>query len=317
MDLLLQRIFDGMYNGAIYASLALALVAIYRSTNLLNLAQGEMAMLSGYVSLVLMSSPATTTLGVTVAGTTVASVLPWHPWPAWAAVLGAIAFGTLLGVVIEYFCIRRLRGRDDLTRMNVSIGLLIVLNGLTVGIWGTGSRALGSPFPVGFGDHFDIGGARLRYSTLGVWAVLMIVVGLLTLLLVKTKAGLAFRAITSNPDSARLVGVSVTRMTAFGWGVASGIGAMAAALIGGALVLEPFLMMKLLIFGFAAATIGGLDSPGGAIVGGIIVGISQSLIPGYLGVPTELALIPPLAMMVIVLLVRPQGLFGLRRVVRV
>lgn len=317
MDLLLQRIFDGLYNGAIYSALAMALVAIYRSTNLLNLAQGEMAMVSGYVSLVLMTSPTTTVFGATVAGSNLASSLPGHPWPVPAAVAGAIIFGALLGVAIEYVCIRPLDGRDERTRINVSVGLLIVLNGFTVAMWGTNSRTLGSPFPVGVGDHFEIGGARLRYSTLGVWAVLMVVVALLSLLLIKTKVGLAFRAITSNPDSARLVGVSVRRITALGWGVASGIGAMAASLIGGALVLEPFLMMKLLIFGFAAATIGGLDSPGGAIVGGIIVGISQSLIPGYLGVPSELSLIPPLVMMILVLLIRPQGLFGLRKVVRV
>ncbi len=317
MQLLLQRLFDGLYNGAIYSSLAIALVAIHRSTRLLNFAQGEMAMLSGYVSLVLMTAPTATALGAGVTGTELANVLPGHPWPPWLAVIGAAVFGALLGLVIERLAIRPVADASDLTRMNVTIGLLIVLNGLTVALWGTGSRALPSPFPNDPDAYVGIGGARLRFATLGVWAVVLVVVGCLWVLLTRTRTGLAFRAITSNPASARLVGVPVVRVTALGWGVAAGIGAMAAALVGGALVLEPFLMMKLLIFAFAAATIGGLDSPGGAIVGGIVVGLSQSLVPGYLPVPTELSIVPPLLAMIIVLMIRPAGLFGRDRVVRV
>ncbi|MGH1505157.1 MAG: branched-chain amino acid ABC transporter permease [Acidimicrobiales bacterium] len=317
MELLLQRLFDGLYVGAIYASLAIALVAIHRSTRLINFAQGEMAMMSGYVGLVLMSSSTASTFGLSIAGVGLASSLPGHPWPPALAIVGAVVVGALLGVVVERVAIRPVADASPLTRMNVTIGLLILCNGITVSIWGTASRAMPSPFPVGIDDYVEVGGARLRFATVGVWLVVLGVVGLLWLLLTRTRTGLAFRAVTSNPTSARLVGVKVTRVTALGWGVAAGIGAMSAALVGGALVLEPFLMMKLLIFAFAAATIGGLDSPGGAIVGGIVVGLSQSLVPGYLPLPTELSIAPPLVAMILVLMVRPEGLFGRPTVERV
>ena len=138
------------------------------------------------------------------------------------------------------------------------------------------------------------------------------------MLLRKTRTGLAFRAITSNRDSARLVGIDVGRTLMLGWAVAAGLGALAATLVADAVVLEPNMMIRLLIYSFAAATIGGLDSPVGAVVGAVIVGMTQTLVPGYVSfVPTELSLLPPLVAMFVVLMVKPTGLFGERRVERV
>lgn len=311
MEVLLQRCFDGMFNGAIYASLAIALVMIFRSTGLLNFAQGEMAMMSGYVALVILSPPGASGIGLSLAGTEfAANYLPGHPWPIAVAIGGAVVFGALMGASIERFIMRPLEGRSTLAQVNVTIGLLILLNGLTLQIWGPFARVFPSPFPNGMNDFAEIGGARLRYTTIGVWAVLLVVIVGLGLIVQRTKTGLAFRAITSNREGAALVGVPVGRTLTTGWAIASGVGALAASLVGGAILLEPLTMMKMLIYALAAATVGGLDSPLGAVVGGLIIGLAQSLAPAYLGIPTELTLLPPLAAMVITLVVRPQGLFG-------
>ena len=311
MELLVQRCFDGMFTGAIYASLALAIVMIYRSTGLLNFAQGEMGLMGGYVTLTLLSPTGAVGVSLPIAGTAFASrCIPLHPWPAWAAIVGAVAFGALLGAVVERFIMRPLTGRSTLSQVNVTIGLLILINGIVFQIWGSFSRKVKSPFPNEAADYVGILGARLRYTTVGVWATLIVIIVLLTLLIQKTKTGLAFRAITSNREGAALVGVPVNRTLTIGWAIASAIGALAASLVGGAITLSPVLMLNLLIYALAAATIGGLDSPRGAIAGGLIIGLTQSLSPPYLGIPTELTLLPPLAAMVLALVVRPHGLFG-------
>lgn len=311
MELFLQRCFDGMFTGAIYASLALAIVMIFRSTGLLNFAQGEMGLMGGFVALTLMSPAGSSGIGIPIAGTALASTwIPFHPWPSWAAILAAVAFGALLGSVVERFIMRPLTGKSTLSQVNVTIGLLILINGIVFQVWGSFSRRVESPFPNGKDDFFGLFGARLRYTTVGVWATLIVVIILLNLLIQKTKTGLAFRAITSNREGAALVGVKVNRTQTIGWAIAAAIGALAASLVGGAITLNPLTMLNMLIYALAAATIGGLDSPKGAIAGGLIIGLTQSLAPPYLGIPTELTLLPPLAAMVLFLIVRPHGLFG-------
>lgn len=318
MELLLQRCFDGMFTGGIYASLAVAIVMIYRSTRLLNFAQGEMGLVGGYIALTLLTPAGISLGGRPVAGTDFANRwIPGHPWPTWLAIVGAVAFGALLGAVIERFIMRPLDGKPELSQINVTIGLLILFNGLVFQFWGPFSRPLPSPFPNGGDDYAAIFGARLRYTTIGVWGVLIIAILALGFLVKRTKTGLAFRAITSNREGAALVGVPVGRTLTIGWAIAAGIGALAASLVGGAITLDPLTMLNMLIYAFAAATIGGLDSPLGAIIGGLIVGLTQSLAPPYLGIPTELTLLPPLGAMVITLLVRPHGLFGTVPVARV
>jgi len=318
MDLFIQRCFDGMFNGAIYASLAVAIVTIHRSTNIVNFAQGEMALMSGYVALVLLTPPGPVGLGFSVAGTQLASrIIPGHPWPPVVAILGAIAFGVLVGLLIERLVMRRLDGHSHLAQINATIGLLILLNGLTFEIWGPTARKFPSPFPNAPDDFFLVWGARLRYTTIGVCATLAILLALLWLAARRTKVGLAFRAVTSNRESAALSGIPITRTLMTGWATAAAIGALAAALVGGVLILQPVTMLNMLIYAFAAMTIGGMDSPGGAVVGGLVVGITQALVPGYLGVPSELTLVPPLVVMLVVLSIRPQGLFGTSTVQRV
>jgi branched-chain amino acid transport system permease protein len=312
MVLFLQRFSDALFNGAIYASLALALVTIYRSTGLLNLAQGEMATFGAYVALVL-GSPASGAL----AGTGLASLLPGHPWPVVAAIAGAIVLSMVAGAAIERIIFRGVERRSELATINVTIGLLILMSGLTTRLWGTSGRFFPSPFPAGVDDYLDVAGARLRYTTIGAWATLLAVMVVVTVLIRSTKVGLAFRAITSNREGAELVGIPVGRTLMIGWAVAAGLGTLAATMVASIVLLEPFTMLKLLIYSLAAATLGGLDSPKGAIVGGIVVAQAQTMIPGYLGVPSELAVVPAVAVMLVVLLIRPSGLFGTRRVARV
>ncbi len=313
MELLLQRIFDALFNGAIYASLAIALVTIYRATGILNFAQGELATFSAYVGFLLLSPT-----GTAIAGVGLISFLPGLPWPVPLAILGAVLFGTMAGGLTERLLIRPLEGRPDISVVNVTIGLLIAVNALTVEFWGTATRQFPSPFPSEIDDFISVGGARLRYESIGVWITLLILLTALGLFLHKTKVGLAFRGITGNRESAQLCGIRVGRTLMVGWAVAAAIGALAATLVADIVLLEPFMMIRLLIFSFAAATIGGLDSPLGALVGGVIVAMAQTLVPGYLPfISTELSLLPPLIVMGLVLLVQPTGLFGTKRVERV
>ena len=313
MELFLQRIFDAMFNGAIYASLAIALVMIYRATGLLNFAQGELATFSAYVGFLLLSPS-----GVAITGAALLSFLPGLPWPVPLAIAGAVVFGTMAGALTERLLIRPLEGRPDVSVVNVTIGLLIAVNALTVEFWGVRPQQFPSPFPNETDDFIGIGGARLRIESVGVWLTLLCVLAILALFLHRTRIGLAFRAITGNRESAQLCGIRVGRTLMLGWAVAAGLGALAATLVADSVLLEPFMMIRLLIFSFAAATIGGLDSPLGALVGGVIVALTQTLVPGYLPfVPSELSLLPPLVVMAGVLLVRPTGLFGTRRVERV
>ena len=312
MDLLLQRIFDGLFNGAIYASLAIAIVVIYRASGVLNFAQGEMATFSAFFGY-LFVAPA----GAAVAGTGLVSWLPGLPWPVPLAMVAAVLFGTVVGALVERLLMRPLENRSELSVVNVSIGLLIVFNALMMELWSSRPRPFPSPFPSETDDFIGILGARLRLQTVGVWATVLVVLGGLAVFLLRTRTGLAFRAITSNRASAELVGVRIGRVLMIGWAVAAGLGALAAVLVSGSVFLDPTLMIRVLIYSFAAATIGGLDSPTGAALGGIIVGLTQSLVPGYLGVPSELSLVPPLIAMFIVLLVKPAGLFGTVRVERV
>lgn len=315
MELFLQRCFDGTLNAAIYASLAIAIVVIYKSTGLINFAQGEMAVMSGYVALLFATAPES--LRIPLRGVQLLNNLPGHPWPPWLAIIIAMLFGFCLGAAIERFIMRPIERQGLLSQVNVTIGLLILLNGLITELWGTSIRTLESPFPNRPNDFVDVLGGRLRWTTIGAWATLLAVLAALGLLLRYTKTGLAFRAITGNRESAALVGVPIGRTLTIGWGLAAAIGALAASLVGSANLIEPTMMIKLLIYAFAAATLGGLDSPKGALVGGLIIGLAQALIPGYLGVPTELSLLPALAALVLVLIFRPHGLFGTRPVERV
>ena len=311
--LLLQRIFDALFNSAIYSSLALALVIIFRSTGLLNFAQGEMATFTAYIAFVLLSGPQPRLTGGGLAG-----LVPGVPFPIPLAIIGAVVCDMVGGAVTERALIRPLARAPDLALVNVTIGVLLATNSLMGQWWGTGPRMFPAVFPSGAGQNFIILGARLRYSTIGVWAVLLAVLLLLILLLRHTRTGLAFRAVSISHANAELVGVRVGQTLMYGWALASGFGALAACLSANSVLLEPNMMLRVLVYAFAAATLGGLDSPKGALIGGLIIGLSQTLIPAYVPfIGFELSVLPALVAMVAILLVRPAGLYGTKRIERV
>ena len=310
--LLLQRIFDALFNSAIYSSLALALVIIFRSTGLLNFAQGEMATFSAYIAFVLLAGAAP---GVTGGG-----LASWigAPLVTPLAIGGAVVIGIAAGAATERVLIRPLRRAPELALVNVTIGILLALNSLMGQWWGTGPRVFPPFFPSDPGDHFDIAGARLRFSTVGAWLVLFALLTVLALLLRYTRAGLAFRAVSIDSESAALNGIRVGPTLMYGWALAAGLGAIAANMSANSVLLEPTMMVRVLVYAFAAATLGGLDSPKGALVGGVVIGLSQTLIPAYVPfIGFELSVLPALVAMVAVLIVRPAGLFGTQRIERV
>lgn len=293
MELFAQQVLSGLASGAIYASLAVALVLIYRSTDIVNFAQGEMAMFSTYIAWQLLADGASYWLAVGI--TLVASFVG--------------------GVLIERVVIRPVEGRPELTIVIVTIGLFILINALAGWIWSFQVRGMPSPW---LNRSTTVGGVRVSMATLGTLVVVGAVVGLLFLLFTRTRLGLVLRAAAENPDSSRLVGIRVGWMLALGWGLAAAVGAISGVLVAPVLFLDPNMMLSVLIFAFAAATLGGFDSPGGAVLGGLIVGVSENLAGTYIdAIGTDLKVLVPMLLIVVVLLLRPQGLFGRPRVERV
>jgi branched-chain amino acid transport system permease protein len=286
-----QQVTSGLAAGAIYASLALALVLIYQTTNVVNFAQGEMATFTTYIAWMLMNR------GV-----------PY--WPAFALTL-LIAFGG--GVTVERVLIRPLEHRPEIVIVILTIGMLIALNGLTGWIWGPEVKAFDSPFP---NRSVIVGDVAISIRDIGTFCVCLGIVLVLWLFFRFTTLGLAMRAVAFNPGASRLMGVRVGWMLALGWGFAAVLGAIAGMMAAPSVFLDPDMMLVILIYAFAAAVLGGIDSPVGAVVGGLLLGVVINLLGAYVDfVGQELRLPTALAVLLVVLIVRPRGLFG-RVVVR-
>jgi branched-chain amino acid transport system permease protein len=290
----MQQVVAGLASGSIYASLALALVLIHRATGVINFAQGEMATLSTYVAWTL-----TTNHG-------------WGYWPAFAFTL-AVSF--LGGAAIHQTVIRPNEKGSVLRVVIVTIGLLILFNGIVTYVWGGEVRAVQSPFPSG---TTEIAGVAITTADIGTIVVVLATVVVLWLLLQYTKVGLAMRAASVNPAEARLVGVRVAWMLSLGWGLAAVLGAIAGMLAAPSVFLDPNLMAAILIYAFAAAVLGGIDSPVGAVVGGLTLGVGLNLVGQYIDfVGADLRLPVALLVILVVLIVKPTGIFGRREVRRV
>lgn len=295
----MQQVVSGLASGGVYALLALALVIIHRSTGVINFAQGEMATLSTYIAWTLIANHG------------------WRYGPAFAATL-ALSFAG--GIATHRLVIRPVERGNVLRIVIVTIGLLIGINGFVVWQWSGEPQRLQSPFG---SDTIDVGGVVISVQDIGTIAVALGIVVLLWLLFQFTKVGLALRAVAVNPQEARLVGVRVTWMLALGWGLAATLGAVAGMLTAPSVGLDPQMMQAILIYSFAAAVLGGIDSPIGAVVGGLLLGVLLNVL-SYLsqyGVfdwfTEELRLPTALLIILVVLLVRPAGLFGRPEVKRV
>jgi branched-chain amino acid transport system permease protein len=281
-----QQIAAGVREGAIYAGLALALVIIYRSTRVINFAQGEMATFTTFIAWSLMN----------------------HGLSFWAAFPLVLAIAFTGGVAVERILIRPIENASVLTIVIVTLGLALLLNGLMYLIWGGPNRQFHGPFST---RTIDVGGVPVSVQDIGIVVTSLALVALLALFFRFTKIGLGMRAAAGNRDSSRLVGIRVGWMLALGWGIAAVLGAVAGMMIAPVVFLDPNMMQTILLYAFAAAVLGGLDSPLGAVVGGLLLGVTITLLGRYVGfIGSTLKLPVALMLILVLLLVRPGGLFG-------
>jgi branched-chain amino acid transport system permease protein len=290
LDAVFYQSLSGLAAGAIYASLALALVITYRSTRLLNFAQGEMATLSTYFAWSLINA------GL----------------PYWVAFVITVAVSFVAGMVIERVLIRPVAHAPPLVIVTISVGLFVIFNAVSGWIFGYTTKVFPSPFPSDplFKQQF------ISTHELGVIVVIAGVMLLVYAFFRFTRLGLAMRAAAENPVSSSLVGISVPTMLALGWGLAAAIGSIGGMMVAPTVYLDPNMMFGVLIYALAAATLGGIDNPAGAVVGGFIVGVIENLIGAFV-VGNDLKLSVALVLIISVLLFRPSGLFGQKTVRRV
>jgi branched-chain amino acid transport system permease protein len=286
MDIFVQQVIAGLATGGIYGSLALALVMIYQATDVVNYAQGEMAMFATYLSWTMMNA------GL----------------PYWAAFFGTLVVAFVGGLLIERIVIRPVENAPVLSIVIVCIGLLVIFNSIAGWIYSYIQKPFPSPFPE---KPITIGNVVFGAHDVGAIAVTLVVLLFLYVFFRYTTLGLAMRAAAQNPASSRLCGIRVGWMLALGWGLAAMVGAVAGMMVAPKVFLDPNMMAGILIYAFASATLGGFTSPGGAVVGGLLVGVIENLVGTYVSfIGTELKLTVALAMILIVLVVKPSGLFG-------
>ena len=295
MQQFFQQVVAGLADGAIYASLALALVLIYRATHVINFAQGEMGMFATYIAWSLITN---------------------HGFSYWAAFALTLVIAFFGGVLVQEAVIRPLHRGGELTVVMATVALLVILNGLASWIWGPEEKILPSPFPNG---SWDVGGVQISEQNVGVIGVVIGCVIVLWLFFRFTKLGLALRASAINPQASRLLGVRVPLMLSIGWGFAAVLSAIAGLMAAPALfVFTPNFMQVILIYAFAAAVLGGIESPVGAIVGGLALGVTINLLGTYVDfVTAEMQLPVALVILLAVLILRPGGLLGTVAVRRV
>jgi branched-chain amino acid transport system permease protein len=290
----IQLVIEGLATGSIYGALALAIVLVNRATGVINFAQGAMAVLSTFVAYFLAER-----VGI----------------PLVAAALIAIAFGFLLGAGVERVIVRPFERGDHDTTVVVTIGLFVTFTGVAAFFFGYEPLQ----FPSFFGTTtLNLGGVYVDARALGTIVVLVIVMVVLQLLFRATKLGLAMRAVADNPQSAALSGLPVSRLLMIGWGLAAALGSIAGILVAPQLFVSPVMLDFVLVYALAAAILGGLDSPLGAVVAAWIIGVVENLAAAYIDIiGNDLKIAVPLILMIVILILRPQGLFGRKVVVRV
>jgi branched-chain amino acid transport system permease protein len=289
-----QYTIQGLALGSVYGSLALALVLVYRATHVINFAQGELAMFTTYI----------------------AYALGLHGLSYWEAFAATLAIAFVIGTVLQITVIRPVQHRSVIAVVIVTVGLFILIDGVVNWIWGGDFKSMKTPFGNG---SFEIGGVAIQHLYVGMMAVVLASVVLVWALFRFTKLGLGMRAAALRPAAAALVGVRVDSMLAIGWGLAALLGAVAGLMAEPSQIfLSPTFMQPILVYAFAAAVLGGLESPAGALVGGLLIGVTLTLIVGYVPkIGAELQVPFVFGVILLILLVKPTGLFGRREVRRV
>jgi len=293
MGKFVQLVVDGLSTGSIYGAIALAIVLVNQATGLINFAQGGMAVLSAYVA--------------------------WwqttHGVPLVLAILVSIVFSFALGAVVERWLMRRFERGDPDTAVVVTIGLLTLITGLCGWLWTYNNQQFPSLFPLGTVSFL---GVSISIRSIGTTLVIIVAMLLLQGLFIGTKLGLALRAVAINPQSAAFSGLPVGRLLMVGWGLAAALGAVAGALVAPQLTLTPGMLDNALVYALAAVILGGLTSPVGVVVAAWIIGVLENLAAVYVDViGFDLKVAVPFILIFVVLIVRPQGLFGRKTVVRV
>jgi branched-chain amino acid transport system permease protein len=278
---------SGLVEGMIYAAFALALVLIWRSTRIVNFAQGSMAAATAFIALALINAGQS----------------------YWVALIVALISGFLLGAIVERVIVRPVEGGPELNAVIVTLGLFVALQALIAIIFGSSFQSFPTPFGV---RGFEIGDTTIALTPTSIYVIVavLITMALLVALFRFTRVGLAMRASAFGQEVARLLGVRVGRMLTLGWALAAVVGSLSGLLIAGGEFVYPAYMDSLIVFGFVAAVLGGLDSPIGAIVGGLLLGLALSYVSGYLPRGSALVNVAALVILMIVLLVRPGGLFA-------
>ncbi|GAB3273538.1 branched-chain amino acid ABC transporter permease [Sinomonas notoginsengisoli] len=293
METVIQLVIDGLSTGSVYATLALAIVLVNQATGLINFAQGGLAVLSAYFAYAFAQA------GV----------------PLVLAVLAAVVISFILGALIERFLIRRFERGDPDTAVVVTIGLLTLVTGIAAVVWGYNNLQFPSMFPL---TSVSVLGAVVSVRSLATTVTILVIMALLQLLFMRTKLGLALRAVADNPGSSALSGLPVGRLLMVGWGLAAALGAVAGALVGPQLTLTPGMLDGALVYALAAVILGGLDSPVGAVAAAWAIGVVENLVSVYVPlIGHDLKIAVPFVLIFVVLILRPQGLFGRKVVVRV
>ena len=283
----IQQVATGLSTGSVYAVLALAIVLIYRSTTVVNFAQGEMATFSTFISWAWLSR--------------------MDFWPAFALTLLVSA---ALGAALERVVLRRVEDAPVLNSVIVTLGLFTMFNSLALWRWGGVPKPFPSP-AVFSGSPFSMGTITISRLNIGIFCMSLVIMAILFVFLNYTKLGLAMRATAENPAAARMVGIHVGQMLSIGWALSAAVGAVAGMLLAPILSLQPSMMFGIIIFAFAAAVLGGLNSLPGAILGGLTLGVVQNMAGTYVSPHTgSIDVTMAFVVIVLVLIVRPTGILG-------
>ena len=293
MGKFVQLVVDGLSTGSVYGAIALAIVLVHQATGLINFAQGGMAVLAAYVAWWLNN----------------------HGVPVVLAILVSILFSFVLGAVVERWLMRRFERGDPDTAVVVTIGLLTLITGLCGWLFTYNNQQFPSLFSL---ETVSFLGVSISIRSIGTTLVIVVAMVLLQALFVRTKLGLALRAVAINPQSAAFSGLPVGRLLMVGWGLAAALGAVAGALVAPQLTLTPGMLDNALVYALAAVILGGLTSPIGVVVAAWIIGVLENLAAVYVPfIGFDLKVAVPFILIFVVLIVRPQGLFGRKVVVRV
>jgi branched-chain amino acid transport system permease protein len=282
----MQYFISGLATGSIYALVTLGLVLIYRSTRILNFAQGDLATAGTYVAFTLLTI----------------NLVPIISFPL--AILAGSSLAMLFYLVILVPAQRR--NASHFGQIILTVGLGLIIQGLISHLWGMDTKSL--PFPLSDSKLWRLQGLIISELSLGTFLVGILGSGLLYLLVQKTRLGLAMRATSENLPAAQTLGIPTRMILSLSWGLGAGLSVLAGLFLAPSLLLDPFYMLEPFLKGFAAAILGGLQSLPGAVLGGLILGVAESLVGGYISIAFKNTL--AFLIIIVILLVRPEGLLG-------